>query len=73
MKFKVGGKVTPHKPKLPAEWPGWYPGMDCYDGKVLTIDKTLNIAGRDFYEIGSWWYSEKWLSLYDEEPFEGNV
>ena len=72
MEFKVGDKVIPRKPKDDTDWPVWYSGMDCSEGKELIIERVFGKKG-EAYKIGDWWYSEEWLSLCDEEPFEGNV
>ena len=73
MKFKVGDKVILHRPKDLAEWPGWYSAMAHEEGKELIIKETFSRDNKKAYKVGTWWCNEKWLSLYDEEPFEGNV
>ena len=41
MKFKVGDKVIPSKPKDDTGWPVWYSDMDCSEGKELIIERVF--------------------------------
>ena len=73
MEFKVGDKVILHRPKDLAEWPGWYSGMARHEDKELIVKETFSRGSDKACKVGTWWVNEKWLSLYNEEPFEGNV